>query len=192
MISNSRTGRRVRQWSVGVGFAAAATVAAGIIGLAVAPSARADDPSPADLLGEAGTNITDANHVLNEIPAIGTPAETALVNEQLDVQFQLDGLPLPGAPDVGGQLATLESAESAISSYNNGSLDSFVNPLFTNLDQNWLQASEALLTADQGFETAAADGASPIAAELAIYSADLSLLGDAASSLSIDWASSLF
>jgi hypothetical protein len=49
-----------------------------------------------------------------------------------------------------------------------------------------------LLTADQGFETAAADGASPIAAELAIYSADLSLLGDAASSLSIDWASSLF
>jgi len=49
-----------------------------------------------------------------------------------------------------------------------------------------------VLTADQALETAAADGATPVAAELAIYSADLSLLGDAASSLSIDWASSLF
>src|SRR6202012_3128706 len=98
---------------------------------------------------------------------------TALVNQQLDVQYQLDGLPLPGAPDLGGQLATLVSAESAISAYDNGSLDSFVTPLFSSFDQNWLQASEALLTADQALETAAADGASPIAADLAIYSADL-------------------
>lgn len=42
------------------------------------------------------------------------------------------------------------------------------------------------------FEIAAATDSSPVAAELAICSADLSLLGDAANSLSIEWAASLF
>jgi hypothetical protein len=149
---------------------------------------------PLDIIGLAGGKLTEADRVLNEVPAIGTAEETALVNQQLDVQFQLDGLPLngPDAPDVGGQLATLETAEAAILAYNGGALDSFVNPTFLNLDTNWLSASEALLAADQAFETAAADGASPIAAELAIFSADVSLLGDAASAVGIDWASSLF
>jgi hypothetical protein len=43
MISNRLTAHRVRQWSVGVGLAGAAAVTAGMIGLAVAPSALADD-----------------------------------------------------------------------------------------------------------------------------------------------------
>jgi hypothetical protein len=178
----------VRRWAKGLGLAGGAAVTAGMIGLAVAPNALADDTSPADLLGEAGTNITDANQVLNEVPA--TAAETALVNQQLDLQLQLDGL--PGATDLGGKLADLASAENVISSYDGGSLDSLVNPLFANLDQNWLQTSEAILSADQALETAAADGASPVAAELALFSADLSLLSDAVSSLPTDWASFLF
>jgi hypothetical protein len=149
---------------------------------------------PLGILGEAGSKITEANQVLNDVPAIGTAAETALVNQQLDVQFQLGGLPLngPDGADVGGQLASLQSAEAAILSYDGGALDSYVGSDFLLLDTNWLSASEALLAADQALETAAADGASPLAAEFAIYGADLSLFSDAASSISIDWASSLF
>jgi hypothetical protein len=54
-------------------------------------------------------NITDANHVLGEVPAVGTAAETALVNKQLGVQFDVAGLPLPGATGLGGQLADLQT-----------------------------------------------------------------------------------
>ena len=132
--------------------------------------------------------------MLNEVPAIGTPDETGFLNVQLaDVQFQLNGLPLSGpeAPDVGGQLAELQTAEATILSYDGGALDSYVSPWFSNVDTSWLQGSEALLAADQAFETAAADGSSPIPAELAIFAADLNLLGSAANSVSLDWASSL-
>ncbi len=89
-------------------------------------------------------------------------------------------------------MAELQTAETAILSYDGGALDSYVSPWFSTVDTNWLQGSEALLAADQAFETAAADGTSSIAAEFAIYGADLSLLSDAASALSIDLASSLF
>jgi hypothetical protein len=43
MTSNRPTAHLVRQWSVGVGLAGAAAVTAGMIGLAAAPSAHADD-----------------------------------------------------------------------------------------------------------------------------------------------------
>ena len=181
--------------------------AAAIISLA--PVAHADDltplldlstdatpvnTDPLGLLGEAGAKFTQADAVLNEVPAVGTPDETQFVNVQLaDVQFQLNGLPLsgPDAPDVGGQLAELQTAEATILAYDGGALDSYVSPLFVNLDTNWLQGSEALLTADQAFETAATTGSTPIPAELAVFAADLNLLGSAANSVSIDWASSL-
>jgi hypothetical protein len=180
--------------------------AAAIIGLA-APVAHADDITqlldlsangvpvrvgPDPLLESAITDFNNANQVLNEVPAIGTADETALVNQQLDVQFDLTGLPLPGTTGVGGQLAELQTAENIISSYDNGALASDVSPFFTNLNQDWYTASESLLTADQAFETAAATGTSPIPAELAIYGADLSLLNDAANSAAVDWTSSLF
>jgi hypothetical protein len=51
-------------------------------------------------------NITDANHVLGEVPAVGTAAETALVNKQLGVQFDVASLPLPGATGLGGNWPT--------------------------------------------------------------------------------------
>jgi hypothetical protein len=205
MVRSNRTSHRVRHIGAGIGMAGAAA----IIGLAT-PVAHADDLTPLldlstdttpvntdllGILGEAGAKFTEANAVLNEVPAIGTPDETEFLNVQLaDVQSQLNGLPLsgPDAPDVGGQLAELQTAEATILSYDGGALDSYVSPWFSNVDTSWLQGSEALLAADQAFETAAADGASPIAAELAIYGADLSLLSDATSALSIDLASSLF
>jgi hypothetical protein len=115
MARSNRTSRRVRHIGAGIGMAGAAA----IISLA-APVAHADDLTPLldltddttpvntdllGILGEAGAKFTEANAVLNEVPAIGTPDETELVNIQLaDVQFQLNGLPLsgPDAPDVGG------------------------------------------------------------------------------------------
>ena len=203
-VSRSSVSPRVRQLGAGVGIVGAGA----LIGL-LAPAAHADDltslldlsangvpvttgPDEQILLGEAITNFDNSNQVLNEVPAIGTPDETAFVNAQLDTQFNLTGLPILGTDGVGGQLADVQSAENVILAYDNGALASDVTPWFTSVNENWYTASESLLSADQGLEIAAATDSSPIAAELAIYSADLSLVGDAVNSLSIDWASTLF
>jgi hypothetical protein len=208
MTVNRRAAHHARRWITSAGLAAAAIAVFGT-GIAQADtpadildqasgaaSAAITDgvpvttgPGPDALLSATIIDFTDANQVLNEVPAIGTAAETAFTNEQLDIQYDLTGLPLSGAT---GQLADLQSAEDVILSYNNGALASLVTPLFTNLDQNWYQVSEAVLSADQGFEIAAATGSTPVPAELALYAADLTVLGDAANSLPIEWASSLF
>jgi hypothetical protein len=206
MTINRRAARHVRRWSVSTGLIAAAIAVTGtgiaradIYEVVLGPASAATDgipvttgPGPDVLLTEALANLTDANQVLSQVPAIGTAAETAFANQQLDVQFDLTGVSIPGSTTVGGQLADLQSAEDVILSYDNGSLANEALPLFTTLDQNWAQASEAVLSADQGFEVAAASGSSPVPAELALYVADLSLLGDAANSLPIEWAASLF
>jgi hypothetical protein len=120
-----------------------------------APTAPADDSSPTDSLGlldSAGTNLTDANNVLG----------------QLDVSSQLPGafvLVSTGFNDSALQLlGPLESAESTILS-NDGPLSDLISPLLTDFDQQFYQASEAVLNADQALETAVANGSGVSAAE---------------------------
>jgi hypothetical protein len=98
MISNFGTAHRVRQWSVGVGLAGAAAVTGGMIALAIAPSAQADDTTvdvngwevqtdgsdvspatlidPSDSLG-SGTQVTGSldtvPYVLGHSASVGLP-----------------------------------------------------------------------------------------------------------------------
>jgi hypothetical protein len=106
-------------------------------------SAAATDASPAGLLSEATTNYTDANQLLAEIPG----GEYAVVGTQTLAQ---DGY----LQDI----ASAGSAESALTSYDNGALADLLNPAFSSVDQGWAQASEAALSADQAVETAVASG----------------------------------
>lgn len=103
------------------------------------------DASPADLLSDATTNFTDANQLLTEIPS----GEFASVStEMLQQSSYLQ------------DIASVGSAESALSSYDNGVLADLLNPWFSSVDEGWYQASEAALNADQALETAVATGSS--------------------------------
>jgi hypothetical protein len=177
MISNRPTAHRVRQWSAGVGLAGGAAVTAGMIALAIAPSAQADDPSPADLLADAQTEFVDANQVLNEIPSNDIPS--LVLNQFQDQDTALVSL------------STLGLAETSISSYDNGALSDVVSPYFTNLDQNWYQAGEAVLNADTALDAAIVSGAGLNAAELGAIVPDLQVISDVFSSGAIEQAAGL-
>jgi hypothetical protein len=142
-------------------------------------ASAAAELSPTDLLGEAQTNLADAGQVLAQIPA--ADVTTSIVGTQenlLDASSQIVG-------DLG-------SAESVISSYDGGALSDLVTPFFTSADQGWLQASDALLSAAQGLDTALVGGSGLEAAELAVISADVGVFGDLGNSFSIELASLLF
>jgi hypothetical protein len=100
---------------------------------------------PSDLLSEATTNYTDANQVLADLPS------NTDYNANVATEIQFQDMTLQ---DIGN----LGSAESALSSYDNGFLSDLLNPTFTSLDQEWDQVSQAALTADQALESAIATG----------------------------------
>jgi hypothetical protein len=91
-------------------------------------------------------------------------------------------------------LDKLDSAESAILSFDNGSLSNFVSPLLTNLDQQWYQTTEALLSADQSIAGAVSGGsfADILTAQFEALTPDAQLIGDAFQSLPTEWIGSLF
>ena len=186
MTGNRSTAHRVRQWSTGLGLAGAAAM----IGLAAA-AARADTSDnfidatsaatnvtdPATLLSEASTNFADANQVLAEVPTTDVP--NIVLNQ---VQDDDTGITY---------LLTLGDAENSISSFDNGELSSLVTPLFTDLDQSWLQASEGILAANTALDTAITSGAGLSAAELGVIAPDLQVMGDGFFSGIIDQTSFL-
>ncbi|MFZ1165126.1 hypothetical protein, partial [Mycobacterium sp.] len=201
----------VRQWATGVGLAGGIAVAAAIIATAGAPVIRADtvddligsadwnvtgastialfDPNigtdgaasssavtdPAGLLSEAATNLTGANQLLNDIPS----GEFAPVATQMMLQ-----------DTVLQDLGFLESAESSLSSLDNGALSDLLNPWFTSVDQGWEQASEAMLNVDQALETAVATGSATdeSTALLGLLTPDLEILGPGVNSFLIIFA----
>lgn len=105
------------------------------------------DSTPASLLSDASTNYTDAGHLLSEIPtsSVGDLAPA------LASATEFDGNMLHG-------IANLDSAESAVSSYGNGALAEFLNPVFTNIDQSWDQASEAAISSTQALDGVVGSG----------------------------------
>jgi PE-PPE domain len=103
--------------------------------------------TPADLLSDATTNYTDASQLLSAIPS-GSVGEYA---PALASATEFDGNMLQG-------IANLDSAESALSSYDNGILSEFLTPVFTNIDQSWDQASEAALSSTQALDGVVGSG----------------------------------
>ncbi|MBS9536224.1 hypothetical protein KIH27_21815 [Mycobacterium sp. M1] len=178
----------VRQVGTGIGLTGAAMAAAAMIGLGAAHAAPAGDVvevvpsgadagsgagalgpyvtmwdqaaqqalasgSPADLLTTATTNFTDAGNVFSGVDVSGLSGQvqqnaTALIDSQTKI--------------VGSVVNYLDDhvgpAESAISAHS-GSLSSLADQLFLDpLNQQWIDAGEALLNAGHAFDTAVTDG----------------------------------
>jgi hypothetical protein len=180
MISN-RPNCRVRQWSAATGLAAAAVA---VIGMG---TAHADDTSPLDLLGDAQSALTDANQALGQIDVSGLTGDEAGVGPSITTLIDTQDHALT-------ILDKLDSAESAILSFDNGSLSNFVSPLLTDLDQQWYQTTEALLGADQSIASAVSGGsfADILAAQFEALTPDAQLVGDSFQSLPTEWIGSLF
>jgi len=180
-MSSKRPNCRVRRWSAGAGLAAAA---AAVIGMG---TAHADDTSPLVVLGDAQSDLIDANQVLGQIDVSGLTGDEAGVGPNITTLIDTQDHALTA-------LDKLDSAESAILSFDNGSLSNFVSPLFTNLDQQWYQTAEALLGADQSIASAVSGGsfADILAAQFESLTPDAQLLSDSFQSLPTDWIGSLF
>src|SRR6202012_3161438 len=171
-----------RVWGVGMGITAAAAAAA--IGAA---TAYADDPSPLVVLGEAQSALIDANQVLGQIDLSGLTGDEAGVGPGITTLLDTQDHALTA-------LDKLDSAETAILSIDNGSLSNFLSPLFTNLDQQWYQTAEALLSADQSIASAVSGGsfADILAAQFEALGPDAQLVSDSFQSLPTDWIGPLF
>jgi hypothetical protein len=178
---NNRPNCRVRQWSAGAGLVVAAVA---VIGMG---TAHADDTGPLDLLGDAQSALTDANQVLGQIDVSGLTGDEAGVGPSITTLIDTQDHAL-------SILDKLDSAESAILSFDNGSLSNFVSPLLTNLDQQWYQTTEALLGADQSIASAVSGGsfADILAAQFEALTPDAQLISDSFQSLPTEWIGSLF
>jgi len=127
MSSNRRFSCRARQWSTGVGVAAAA---AAMIGMASAPAARADDLSTdIGLLETAETNVTDGFNIWTQAYGEAPPSSADLT--QAITQFEADQTPL------------LSSDNSLLSGLGES--------LFNGPDQQLAQASDTFLSAAEAY-----------------------------------------
>lgn len=167
MTSKLSSSHGTRRWVAGIALAGGAIAAAAVIGTGAAPDARADDGSIADLLGQAATNFTGAEQVFDGVPATDLPN---LVLYQVNVADT-------GSIDVNA-LTGVGVAETSILSYDNGEFANLLTPLFTDLDQSWLQASEGLLSANTALVSAITDGTGLSAAEFGVTAPDLQVMSD--------------
>ncbi|HEY4794633.1 MAG TPA: hypothetical protein VII18_11305, partial [Mycobacterium sp.] len=77
--------RQVRRWRIALGMSAGAVAAAAVLGLSEAADAHADDS--ADVLGQAGMDLTQATQVLDGAPTASLDAEElSFLNGQESLQ----------------------------------------------------------------------------------------------------------
>jgi hypothetical protein len=162
VINNRRTACRVRRWATGFGLATGAAVAAAVIGAA---AARADDAD--ELLGQAGSDLTQANQLLDQVAATSLDAEQASF---LDRQEMIQTGP---ASDL---LSTAQTFQDGLPAADQTS------PLLLDVDQQLAQAYAGLLDADQGFLAAAqagdlSQGATAFSTDFSLIDANLATLG---------------
>jgi hypothetical protein len=128
-------------------------------------TAHADDAG--ELLSLAGSDLTQATQVLDQIASTALDAKQAfLLTDQLNIQTGPES----------GLLGALETYQAGLPSADETS------PLLLGADQQLLQAATQLLDADQGFLAAAQAGeltndATGFSADLSLLDADLGLLG---------------
>lgn len=134
--------------------------------------------TPDDLLNSAITNLTDANNLLSQVDV----SNLTHVADPLPLQtFSLQ------------DLNSLLSAEDLISAHD-GSLQSLIDQLyFVPLDQQWVNATEAVLQADQAFAAAITSGSGLGAAEFGLVEPTLQLAAaDFSSLLPVVFAADFF
>lgn len=133
MTSHRPTAHRVRQWSVGVGRAGAAAVTAGMIGVAVAPRALADDTT-VDVNG--WTVQTDGS--TDSSATLIDPSDSLGTGTQVTGTF----ISTPNASD---------PSESVIQTFDSGPIGSETPP-FIDIRDEWLSPSflESTLNGNDG------------------------------------------
>lgn len=137
---NRRPKRQARRWGTCAGMAAGTVMAAGMITLVIAPTANADTDD--ELLGQAGADLTQATQVLDSVPAGALDSrETMLVDATVQIQNVTD-----------------QFAASSMTVQDGFPAADQTSPLVLDADQQLVQASQELLTADQGFLSAADAG----------------------------------
>ena len=130
--------RQARRWRIALGMSAGAVAAAAMLGLSEAADAHADDS--ADVLGQAGMDLTQATQVLDGAPEASLDAEQASI---LSIQEGVQN----------GALSTILSDHESILS----DLPAADQADLTNVDDQLASAYQGVLDADQAF--AAADEA---------------------------------
>jgi hypothetical protein len=153
--------RQVRRWRIALGMSAGAVAAAAVLGLSEAADAHADDS--ADVLGQAGMDLTQATQVLDGAP------EASLDAEQLAVLTGQEML------QTGAESSLIPDQESLLSG-----LPAADQADLTGVDDQLAQSYQGVLDADQAF--VAADQAGELSgmgllpADLGVINADLSML----------------
>lgn len=164
MINNRRTSYGVRRWGAGFGLAAASAAVA-VLGLA---TAHADDA--AELLGQAGADLAQANQVVNQVPV------SSLDVIQADILSRQETIQSGPAADL---LTSAETFQDNLPAADQSS------PLLLDVDNQVVHAYAELLGADQGFLQAAQAG--ELAQGVSAFSADLSLIDANVATLGADF-----
>ncbi len=152
---------RARRWRIALGMSAGAVAAAAMLGLSEAADAHADDS--ADMLGQAGMDLTQATQVLDGAPDASLDAEQASI---LSIQEGVQN----------GALSTILSDQESILS----DLPAADQADLTNVDDQLASAYQGVLDADQAF--AAADeagdltGSGALSADLGVLDADVAAI----------------
>src|SRR5271163_1523065 len=153
--------RQARRWRIALGMSAGAVAAAAMLGLSEAADAHADDS--ADVLGQAGMDLTQATQVLDGAP------EASLDAQQLAL---LTGQEMLQTGPASSLLTDQESILSGLPTADQADL--------TGVDDQLAQAYQGVLDADQAFVAAdqAGDltGTGLLPADLGVIDADLSIL----------------
>jgi len=163
--------RQVRRWRIALGMSAGAVAAAAVLGLSEAADAHADDS--ADVLGQAGMDLTQATQVLDGAPTASLDAEElSFLNGQESLQTD--------------ELSTLLSGQESLQSGFSAAEQSDLSAADTQLTD----AFQGVLTADQTFATAdqAGDlsGFTGLSDQLGVIDADFGLLGADANTVVAD------
>jgi hypothetical protein len=122
------------------------------VSAAVAASTGTGTASSVDWLGTAVTNFTDANELLSSIDTSELSAELQGLVQTMDTQTRIFDTLTQALTD------EIAPAESGILAHF-GSLSGLVDQLFFEpYNQQWVDASESLLSASQALDSAIADG----------------------------------
>ena len=154
--------RQVRRWRIALGMSAGAVAAAAVLGLSEAADAHADDS--ADVLGQAGMDLTQATQVLDGAP------EASLDAAQLSF---LTGQESLQTDELSALLAGQESLQSGLPAAEQSDL-SAADTQLTDAFQGMLTADQTFATADQAGDLSGLTGLSD---QLGVIDADFGVLG---------------
>ncbi|HEU0190941.1 MAG TPA: hypothetical protein VFR17_06675 [Mycobacterium sp.] len=181
-----------RWWGIGLTVTAGAALATMIS----SGAAQADATSSAlagALFDAQADGTTTPDDALTGANTNLTTGVTALVNELFhDPTNNVLAQPVALDDAALANLAKLEPAEDTILAHS-GSMSSTIDELwFAPLNQQWLTASEAILSADQALADAVATDTGVQAAQLATAAASFQLLDAQLSSVGVELASIFF